>query len=94
MALGGQAPPASDDWRGRTPLRGRNATGDHARLRRMSHSAMLQDLPPDPRFWMPKRVLLARSAGALHAGREIARRAAAGGAEIVAVSPIWISRWN
>ena len=31
-------------------------------------------MPPNPRFWMPKRVLLARSAGALHAGREIARR--------------------
>ena len=49
----------------------------------MTHPDIVHDQTPLPRFWMPKRVLLTRSAREFPAGREIARRAAAGGAEIV-----------
>ena len=38
---------------------------------------------PAPRTWMPKRVLLTRSAAGLSTSREIARRAAEAGAEVI-----------
>lgn len=47
----------------------------------MTHAAAPRISPP--RLWMPKRVLLTRSAAELPAGREIARRAADGGADVV-----------
>ncbi len=39
--------------------------------------------PVAPKLWMPKRVLITRSASAFPYGREIARRAAEGGAELI-----------
>ena len=41
---------------------------------------------PVPRTWMPKRVLLTRSAAGFPLSREIARRAAEGGAEVIELS--------
>lgn len=49
----------------------------------MSEVHLLSDDAVEPRLWMPRRVLLTRSARDLPVGREIAQRAAAGGAEIV-----------
>ena len=49
----------------------------------MTHGDLLRDQSAEPRIWRPKRVLLTRSAQEVPFGREIARRAAAGGAELV-----------
>ena len=51
----------------------------------MTHATPSAD-PAVPRLWRPRRVLLARAAGALPRGRMIADRAAALGAEVVELS--------
>ncbi len=49
----------------------------------MTHDGLIDDRALRPRLWAPKRVLLTRSARELLTGREIARRGAALGAEVV-----------
>jgi spore photoproduct lyase len=48
-------------------------------------SGQLENINRAPRLWTPKRILLTRSARDLPAGREIARRAAERGGEVIAL---------